>query len=182
MNKFAALFSASMLLAATANAEGLYVGGSFGAGDATLNTNIQFIDPDDRLYLFKGFGGYRLNDFFAVEGSLLGASNDNYDYDNGFDSGVNVSFSAVTGSFLGIIPAAENFDLYAKVGGYIGESDVGDVFLFNDEDESGLLWGAGAFIHVGNRNQFTIRVDYEEFDTDAFGDLWMVSAGFQYNF
>jgi hypothetical protein len=184
MNKFAALFSASMLLATTANAEGLYVGGSFGAGDATLSTNIQFDDPDDRLYLFKGFGGYRLNDFFAVEGSLLGASND--DYDDGFDSDVDVSFSAVTGSFLGIIPAAENFDLYAKVGGYIGESDVGDSFLFfgsgNDEDESGLLWGAGVFINLGNRNQFTIRVDYEEFDTDAFDDLWTVSAGFQYNF
>jgi hypothetical protein len=184
MNKFAALLSASLLLASTANADGFYIGGAFGAGDATLSTNVQFDDPEDRLYLAKGFAGYRIKDFFAVEGSLVGASND--DYDDGFDDDVDVDFSAVTGSFLGIIPANENLELYAKVGGYIGESDVGDSFLFfgsgNEEDESGLLWGAGAFINLGDRNQFTIRVEYEEFDTDAFDDFWAVSAGFQYNF
>jgi hypothetical protein len=184
MYKFATLFSASMILAGAANAEGFYVGGSFGAGDATLSTNVQFDDPDDRLYLAKGFGGYRVNKYFAVEGSLLGASND--DYDDGFDGDVDVDFSAVTASFLGIIPADENFELYAKIGGYIGESDVGDSFLFfgsgNEEDESGLLWGAGAFINVGSRNQFTIRLDYEQFETDVFDDIWVVSAGFQYNF
>jgi len=184
MNKLAALFSASMLLANSAYAEGFYIGGSIGAGDATLSTDALFDDPDDRLYLAKGFGGYQVNDFFAVEGSFLGASND--DYYDGFDDDVNVDFSAVTVSFLGIIPADENFELFAKVGGYIGESEVGDSFLFfgsgNDEDESGMLWGAGAFINFGNRNQFTIRLEYEEFDTDAFDDIWAVSAGFQYSF
>ena len=184
MNKFAVLFSASMLLASTANAEGFYIGGSFGAGDATLSTNAQFVDPDDRLYLLKGFGGFRINNALAVEGSLLGASND--EYDDGFDDDVDVDFSAVAVSLLGIIPVDEKFELFAKVGGYMGESDVGDSFLFfgsgNDEDESGLLWGAGAFINLGDRNQFTIRLEYEEFDTDAFDDLWAVSAGFQYRF
>ena len=48
--------------------------------------------------------------------------------------------------------------------------------------ESGLVWGTGAFINIGSRNQFTIRVDYEQFETDVFDDLWLVSAGFQYNF
>ncbi len=184
MYKFAALFITSMMFASMANAEGLYVGGSLGAGEATLSTNSQFADPDDRLYLVKGFVGYRVNPFFAVEGSLLGASND--DYDDGFDDDVDVSFSAFSGSLLGIIPASENFELYAKVGGYLGESDVGDSFLFfgsgNEEDESGLVWGAGAFINVGSRKQFAIRVDYEQFETDVFDDLWIVSAGFQYNF
>jgi hypothetical protein len=63
---------------------------------------------------------------------------------------------------------------------------VGDRFLFfgsgNDEDESGLMWGGGAFINAGSRNQFTIRVDYERFETDVFDDIWMVNVGFQYNF
>ena len=184
MYKFAALFGASMIFASMANAEGIYLGGSFGAGEATLSSNAQFADPEDRLYLVKGIVGYRVNNFFAVEGSLLGASND--DFDDGIDADVDVSFSAFTGSFLGIIPATEKFALYAKVGGYLGESDVGDSFLFfgsgNDEDESGLVWGAGAFINAGSRNQFTIRVDYEQFETDAFDDLWMVSAGFHFNF
>ncbi|NIL93726.1 MAG: outer membrane beta-barrel protein [Woeseiaceae bacterium] len=186
MNKLTALFGAAMLLAGTANAEGFYVGGSFGAGDATLTTNTQIGDVDlsDRLYFAKGFGGYRVNDYFAVEGSLVGASNS--DFDDAFDEDTDATFSAVTGSFLGIIPADENFHLYARVGGYLGESDVGNSFFFfgsgNDEDESGLVWGAGMFINFGPRNQFTIRVDYENFDTDVFDDLWGVTAGFQYNF
>ena len=184
MNRFKMMLVASMLFASGANAEGFYVGGAFGAGDATLSANSEFADPGDRLYLAKGIGGYRVNDFLALEGSLLGASND--DFDDGFDDDVDVNFRALTTSLLGIIPATEKFALYAKVGGYIGESDVGDSFLFfgsgNDEDESGLMWGGGAFINAGSRNQFTIRVDYEQFETDTFEELWMVSAGFQYNF
>jgi hypothetical protein len=186
MNKSVALFGGLMFLAlaTTAKAEGFYVGGAFGAGDVSLSADVQFDDPDERLYLAKGFGGYRVNDFFAVEGSLVGASNDDY-YDS-FDEDVDANFSAVTASALFIVPASDEFELYGKIGGYLGESDVGDSFLWfgsgNDQDESGMLWGAGALINFGRGNQFTIRLDYEEFDTDAFDDLWAVSVGFQYNF
>ena len=184
MNKYAALLGTSLLLAGTANAEGFYVGGSLGAGDASLSTDSEFGELEDRLYFAKGFGGYRVNNYFAVEGSLLAGTNDDYDY--GFDDDVEATFTALSGSIVGIIPANDDFELFAKVGAYLGESDVGDnLFLFgsgNDEDESGLGWGAGMFINFGQRNQFTIRVDYENFDTDVFDDLWAVSAGFQYNF
>jgi hypothetical protein len=97
-------------------------------------------------------GGYRVNDFFAVEGTIIGATNE--EYDDGFDGEADVSFGAVTGSLLGIIAV----------------------------DESGLVWGAGLFVNFGSRKQFTIRVDYEQFDTDALDDYWAVSGGFQYNF
>lgn len=184
MKKYAALLGTSMLLAGAANAEGFFVGGSFGAGDASLGTNSQLGQIEDRLYFAKGFGGYRVNDYFAVEGSLLAGSNESYD--DGFDDDVDASFAALSGSFVGIIPASDNFELYAKVGGYLGESDVGDsFFLFgsgNDQDESGLVWGVGTYINFGPRNQFTIRVDYDNFDTDVFDDLWAVSVGFQFNF
>ena len=185
MNKFAFLFGASLFLASTVQAEGFYAGGSVGFGDATLRWDDQFDDPDDALFVVKGIGGYRVNEFFAVEGTIIGATND--EYDDGFDGEADVSFSALTGSFLGIIPVAENFELYAKVGGYVGESEVEDNFFFfgansRDENESGLVWGAGAFINFGSRKQFTVRVDYEEFDTDALDDFWMVGGGFQYSF
>ena len=185
MNRFAFLFSASLFLASTAHAEGFYVGGSAGFGDATLRSDIQFDDLDDKLFLAKGFGGYRVNKFFAVEGTIIGATND--EWDDGFDGEADVSFGALTGSLLGIIPVDETFELFARVGGYVGESDVDDDFLFfggnnRDEDESGLVWGAGAFFKFGSRKQFTIRVEYEEFDTDMLDDFWTVSGGFQYNF
>ena len=185
MNKFTFLFGVSLFLASTAHAEGFYAGGSVGFGDATLRSNSQFNDPDDRLFVIKGIGGYRVNEFFAVEGTITGATND--EYDDGFDGEADVSFGALTGSLLGIIPVDEKFELYVKVGGYVGEIEVEDGFLFFganniDEDESGLLWGAGAFINFGSRKQFTIRVEYEEFDTDTLDDFWTVSGGFQYNF
>ncbi len=182
MNKYAALLATSMLMAGTANAEGFYVGGAFGAGDASLNGNAQIGDIDDRLYFAKGFGGYRVNDYFAVEGQLLAGTND--DWDDGFNNDIEATFAALSGSLVGIIPASDNFELYAKVGGYFGESEVKNFFGFTsfDENESGLIWGAGMYISFGRANQFTIRVDYETYDADVFDDLWAVSGGFQFNF
>jgi len=185
MNKFALLFGACLLLASTAHADGFYVGGSAGMGDASLRSDIQFDDVDDKLFLAKGIGGYRVNKFFAVEGTIVFGTND--EWDDGFDGEADVSFGAFSGSLLGIIPVDETFELYAKLGGYVGESEVDDDFLFfstnsQEEDESGLLWGAGAFFNFGSSKQFTIRVEYENFDTDALEDFWAVTAGFQYNF
>ena len=191
MNKFAFLFGASLILATTAHAEGFYVAGSVGFGDATLRSDIQFDYSDDKLFLAKAIGGYRVNKFFAVEGAITGATNDEWDdWDKcycGFDGEADVSFGALTASLLGIIPVDETFELYARVGGYVGESEVDDYFPFfggnnRDEDESGLVWGAGAFFNFGSNKQFTIRVEYEKFDTDALDDFWAVSGGFQYNF
>ena len=185
MKKLAALLGTSILLAGTANAERFYVGGTFGAGDASLDTstNVQVGDIDDRLYFGKGFGGYRVNDYFAVEGALLAGTND--DWDDGFFNNVEATFVAMSGALVGIVPASDDFELYAKVGGYFGESEIETNFLgFNsfDKDESGLMWGAGMYINFGSRKQFTIRVDYETYDADVFDDLWAVSGGFQYNF
>ncbi len=185
MNKFAFLFGASLFLASTAHAEGFYVGGSTGIGDVTLRSNNQFDDPKDSLFVIKGIGGYRANKFFAIEGAIIGATND--EYDDGLDGEADVSFGALSGSLLGIIPVDDTFELYAKIGAYVGESVVDDNFLFfgtnnTEENENGLVWGAGTFLKFGSRKQFTIRVDYEEFDTDALDDFWTVSGGFQYNF
>jgi len=185
MNKFAFLFGASLILVSTAHAEDFYAGGSHGFGDATLRSNDQFDNPVDKLFVVKGIGGYRVNEFFAVEGTIIAGTNKEFDDD--LDGEADVSFGALTGSLLGIIPVDETFELYVKVGGYVGESEVEDSFLFfgtnnRDEDESGLVWGAGAFFNFGSRKQFTIRVDYEEFDTHAIDDFWAVSGGFQYNF
>ena len=183
MKKTTILTGAALLCAGAANAEGFYVGGSFGAGDAAISADSPFSDSGDRLYIGKAIGGFRVNDYLAVEGNIVGASND--DYDDDFDGEADVSFGAISASLLGVIPIEDSFDLYAKVGGYIGESEVDDTIGFfggNSEDESGFLWGAGAFINFGSNKQFSFRLDYEEFDTDELDDFWTFSVGFQYNF
>ena len=191
MNRLTIVSAAALLLSSAAvYADGFYVGGSGGIGDATLRSPgldpdlPEFDDPDDRLFVARGIGGYRINDFFAVEGTLVGYTND--EFDDGFDGDADVRFGAVTGSLVGIIPVDETFEIFARVGLFAGESEVDDRLNFftdrNERDESGPLWGAGMNFNLGSRNQFTIRIDYEQYDTDAFDDIRSVSGGFIYNF
>lgn len=168
-----ALIALACVYPALANAQGFFVGGSIGWAEAEVSTNISFVgDRDDTLGLIKGFGGYRVNDYLAVEGSLVGSSNDE-------DNQQEFTFAAITGTVAGIIPFSEAFEIFGKGGIYLGESEVG----FNSsEDENGFIAGAGAFINIGSRRQFTIRFEYEYYDVDELDDFWSVTGGFQYNF
>jgi hypothetical protein len=154
------------------NAEGFFAGGSIGFAEAEISPSTQFVSiDDDTLALVKGFGGYRVNDNLAVEGSLVGSSNDE-------DNSRELTFAAITGTLVGIIPVSEAFELFGKGGIYLGESEIG---ANSAEDESGFVAGAGAFINVGSRRQFTIRFEYEYYDVDELDDLWSFTVGFQYN-
>lgn len=191
MNRLTIVTGAVIFFSTTvAQAEGFYVGGSVGFGDATLRSPglvadaPEFGDPDDRLFVARGIGGYRINDFFAIEGSVVGYTND--EFDDGFDGDADVSFGAVTASLVGIIPVDETFEIFGRVGLYAGESEVDDRLNFftnrNERDEDGPLWGAGMNFNLGSEKQFTIRIDYEQYDTDAFDDIRSVSGGFLYRF
>lgn len=158
---------------AAASAEGFFAGGSIGWAEAEVASSTLFAgDRDDTLGLIKGFGGYRVNKNLAVEGSLVGASNDE---DNQFE----FTFAAITGSVMGIIPLSEAVEIFGRGGFYLGDSEVGSN---SSEDESGFLAGAGAFINIGSRRQFTIRFEYEYYDVDKLDELWSFTGGFQFNF
>lgn len=172
--KYSLIAIACMCVApAVVNAEGFFAGGSIGWAEAEVAAGTQFFGiNDDTLALIKGFGGYRVNEFLAVEGSLVGASNDE-------DNRQEITFGAITGAAVGIIPVNQAFELFGKAGIYLGESEIGS---YSSEDESGFLAGAGAFINMGSRRQFTIRFEYEYYDVDRLDDFWSVTGGFQYNF
>ena len=161
------------IIPATVNAEGFYAGGSIGWAEAEVAPNTPFVGiNDDTLALVKGFGGYRVNDYLAVEGSLVGSSNDE---DNRFE----LTFAAITGTVAAIIPFSEAFEIFGKGGIFLGESEIGNN---SAQDENGFIAGAGAFINIGSRRQFTIRFEYEYYDVDEFDDFWSMTGGFQYNF
>jgi hypothetical protein len=185
-----ALVSAGLFFPAIVCGEGFYAGGSLGFAKAEFSGSIfnnRTFDGDETLGLIKGFGGYRVNRGLAIEGSLVGAANDDYDDDYYCDDGNcyyynnsgEVTFGAIGAAVLGIIPATDAFELFGKAGYYFGESEIGN---WNSEDESGLLLGAGTFINIGSRRQFTIRVEYEYYDVDELDDFWSLTGGFQYNF
>jgi len=158
---------------ALANAEGFFAGGSIGFGEAEIKPGTPLVSlTDDTLASVKGIGGYRVNDYLAVEGSLVGAANDE-------DNRQEITFAAITGSIMGIIPASPAFEFFGKAGMYLGETEIGNN---SSEDESGFLAGAGAFINIGSRRQFTIRFEYEYYDVDELDEFWSFMGGFQYNF
>lgn len=163
------------LFSATAHGEGFYAGGGLGFGNVEYSDYSGFflVEGDDTIVAVKGIGGYRASDFLAVELNLTGVANDS---DYSFDE---VSFAALSASVLLIAPASDRLDLFLRGGFYIGESEVG----FGDEkDESGYILGAGGQVSFGSAKQFSIRVEYEYFDTDELEDLWALSGGFFYNF
>jgi len=161
-----------LFLSAASHAEGWFAGGSVGFAEAEWNQRFLTPAGDDTLLALKGFGGYRVNDYLAVEGSLGGAANDE-------DGTADATFAALTGSLLGIAPISDAFEIFLRGGFYLGESEVG---FADSEDESGFLAGTGVFVNIGTRRQFTIRLEYEYYDVDELDDLWTVTGGFQYNF
>ena len=185
MKKIAGLSLVGALVSLSALAEDPYpyAGGLLGFGEAgfpaTLNPPVPNYDETDATMSFvRGFGGYRINEFFAVEASLVGAANDDDDLEP------EVTFGAVSGAALGFVPITDVVDLFGKVGFFFGESEVefpGQIFSDSDS-ESGVLWGGGALFSFGNNNQFTIRGEFEAYETDKLDDLWSVGGGFQYNF
>lgn len=160
-----------------------YAGGLLGFGEAefapTLNPPFPSFDETDATMAFvKGFGGYRITDFFAVEASLVGAANDEDDLEP------EVTFGAISGTVLGILPINDMFELFGRFGAFFGESEVefpGELFS-DSEDETGVVWGGGLLFSLGDRKQFTVRGEFESYETDELDDLWSVGAGFQYNF
>ena len=84
-------FLAVFMFAGLANAEGFYAGGAVGFGSADYRGEavvgpISSYDDDQTVAAIKGVGGYRVNRYFALEISLLGAG---WDGDNNWNNNEN---------------------------------------------------------------------------------------------
>ena len=160
---------------ALVSAEGFYAGGSIGFGEAEYSASDDFFfaEGDDTVAGVKAVGGYRINNFLAVEANLVGVANDE---DDSFDE---IEFAAISASAIFLVPVSEKFDLLFRGGYFVGESEVS---VFDSEDESGFVVGGGGQVSFGSRKQFSIRMEYEYYDTDELQELWLLTGGFFYNF
>ena len=164
---------AILFLCSTCQA-GWFTGGALTYGNAS-NSYEQYSASEDTIGL-KGFAGYRFNSYIGVEASLA------YAY-SGALPGYYDDFTIFTAaaSVIGYIPINPVFHIFAKAGPYTGNSeDSGEPE--GNETESGALLGAGFLINLGPLQQFTIRLEFEDYETDNLDDYWTASAGFQYNF
>lgn len=137
-------------------------------------TNNDFEETASSVY-----AGYRFHQFIAAEVSYMDLGEAEYDilsYHQEYD------FSAITFAVLGFVPLAENFELFGKLGMQRVEVEASG-YYDGDDDETGLLYGAG--ISYSMNDSVSFRASYEKIEIKA-GDVDMdpsiYSLGVQYNF
>ena len=205
-----ALTSAVVAMPATYAANtGLYLGLSAGQGtaedfpsaaefDAALNffgVTTSSSSTDDSDYAYKIFGGYKVNKYFAVEGSWtdLGEATYSATVVSPISGNANASWeaSAFALSALGILPLGSQFELFGKVGITFWDADArvsfdGAELDAADDDGSGVLYGVGASFNF--TPNLGVRAEWERYDgigeddTTGQSDFEMWSVGLQYNF
>ena len=169
-----------------------YAGGSLGQAEldgfcsdvdgilASVGGTLRSCDEKDTAW--KIFGGYRINPNFAVEGTYI-----DFGEVSARGASFGVPFTAradATGlgvAAVGILPLAERFSLFGKLGLLRTEGDVSASgaggSVSDSESEIGLHLGIGALFDVGQT--FSIRAEWERDDEN---EIDMMSIGGQFRF
>lgn len=157
-----------------AEESGVYVG--LAAGEAS-NSVGEF---DDASTLYKAFGGYSFNEYFAVELAYADAGTMR---DRIGDIDVTNEASGVIASALLRLPLGSRFALYGKLGYAFYETtataSLGSLRETDDEREDDLAYGVGVEFAVWRG--LTLRAEYEAVDVSE-GDFEIVSASVVYKF
>jgi OmpA-OmpF porin, OOP family len=124
------------------NMSAFYVGATVGQSKFKNACDGTTGSCDDKDTAWRILAGYQLNRNFAVEAGYhdLGEA-------KASGAGVNASISTKLGELLavGMLPIANQFSLYGKLGGYYAKSEgTSNVGVSADEKNSGLTYGAGA--------------------------------------
>jgi OOP family OmpA-OmpF porin len=150
--------------AVSAQAEGLYLGGSLGGSHYTGSVNG--ISGDNGGLAGKVFGGYQLNQNFAVEGGV--ATLGRLSGDAGHVNGHSEYLDAV-----GLLPLNPSWSLLGSVG-------VAHVNLNSSNgDDSGAALKLGLGAEYAYSKNVALRGEYENYRVDSFGAHPNVG---QYNF
>ena len=142
--------------------------------------------------------GYRLMPYLAAEVAYVDLGGAEYKATSIFDESADISTesSGFAASLMGILPFAENFEAFARLGVYFGDTEVGGSFTdyFGDtytgddsKSEQEMFWGVGAGYNFGER--WGVRAEYTQFMdigeddlTAGEADVARVSVGITYGF
>ena len=171
--------------APAANAGGWYVGGSVGQTSADLGGSL---DPgvgtvDDSDTGFKVFGGYNIIKFLSVEASWVDVAGVSVE-EAATESSLTAEADGFSVEAVGIIPFAERFELFAKVGlykwdGAVTATEAGTQTLDAGDDGIDPIFGVGFGWNAFSRGQ--VRVEVERYTLNDM-DVDMYSAGFAFRF
>jgi len=206
MNKqlFLLAFSAVVGVASAQAADtGFYVGGSLGQSevsdfsgadfDAELNTwgLTSSTSTDDTDTGWKAFAGYRIMKYLAVEGAYTDfgefTAHSSITAPSAGIVNTNIEAEAWTISALGILPLADNFSLFARLGVNLWNVDISargtgsGVAASESDSDDGTEWvyGVGAAFNI--TKNLSVRGEWERYDFDD-ADIDLLSAGLSWNF
>lgn len=163
---------------------GFYMGAGVGSTKIS-DDGFNDINYDDSDTGFKVFGGYSVNQNFAIEASYfdLGEGSGSFD-DFGDQINFDVGVSGFGVSAVGVLPLSDMFSLFGKLGyaSYDIDAHVNIVGVgsgSSSDSQSDLMYGAGAALSFAER--FEARLEFEAINVDG-GDANMISLGGLYRF
>lgn len=173
------LACSSLLISPHAVAEGhWFIGGA--AGAAQVDEDFDGLPLDDNASSFRLYGGYRFNDYLAVEGAYV----DLGEFEQSFNIiGLPVNLSADADGFaaavMGAVPLGERFDLEGRLGLFFWDGRASAGTLAADPSDENLFLGLGASFDLSRNIAVTgdwTRYELEDVEADVF------TIGFRINF
>jgi len=171
-----AMSSASMAQSRPADA-GWYVGLSVGQSQAA-DTCEGIPGCDDKDTAFKIFGGYQVNRNFAIEGGYtdLGKVTINVSGPGG-NLNANIKANAWEVVGVGMLPLADRFSLFGKIGLYRGEVEgtgsgvvLGTPISLSGKDtNTDLTFGVGVKFDI--TNNFALRGEWQRYSSMGGSDV-----------
>lgn len=152
---FAGMFGAAGM--AAAQDQGLYVGASVGAAEATSVCD-NATNCDDGETGYKGFVGYQVNKYFGAEAG--------FQYFGMFGrNSQGIATTAFDLVAVGSYPVMDKLSVYARLGGYYGSMNSKPL----SEDKFGATYGVGA--EYGMSREVGLRLDWQRYDNVGGGSL-----------
>ncbi|WP_075880504.1 outer membrane beta-barrel protein [Vreelandella massiliensis] len=173
----------ALTFAASINAAdaGAYLGGFIGESkvDELSDFGAPGVEIDDTDTAYKFIAGYRVNDYFAIEGFYI---------DNGEYSARSSTFSekidasSVGMAAVAIAPISPSFELHGKLGVHAWDADwegydMNYGYYGGSEDGTDFMLGVGVSYREG---PVSLRIDLERYDYDT--DVDTASLGLIYHF
>ena len=136
------------------------------------------IDGDDTGAKF--FGGYKFNDYFAIEGGY-------YDFGDIIDSGSltnpssRLEIEGVSLAAVGFIPASDNVSWFGKIGIHYWDADtVGSISTpLSTNSDTDTFYGVGLDYVINDR--WSLRGEIERYEVEDL-DLNVGSVGVSFKF
>lgn len=175
----AAAATALLLPAASFAAEpGFYFGGKIGASSSGQNA---FDDADTSYGLY---GGYRFNQFFALEGEFTDFGNIEVDLSDLDFNNTRTQPRSWGMRAVGFMPINPNFDLMANIGHHSFDlnprDDQGFRQVIGRSSSSDWTYGLGAQFNFAN--SLSLRTNYQRYEFREAGRSDEISLGLHYRF